>query len=106
MVVANWASLEDRRDNWRKELLDASRFAPEAPSLLAAEAFQAEICGPAPSWVLGGRGTQASYPLLRDAQQVAASGDTVLWYVPPRTRGTISAMGCPEMPSANSIDKS
>ena len=106
VVVANWESAEARRDNWRKELLDASKFAANSTSLIAPQALGARLCASVPSWVVGGRGASHEYSLLARAEQVATSGNLVLWRVPPVPAGAVSVPGCPGTPSANSIDKS
>ena len=105
-VVAEWDTRGAQRDNWRKELLDARRFAPLSASLIPPQAFEAKVCAAVASWVVGGRSTPLDYPLLVRAEQVAASGDIVLWHVPARAAGSVNAPGCPGMPSANSINKS
>jgi 4-amino-4-deoxy-L-arabinose transferase-like glycosyltransferase len=106
VVVANWESAEARRDNWRTELLDARKFAANSASLVAPQALGARVCASVPSWVVGGRGASREYPLLARAEQVATSGDLVLWRVPPVPAGSLSVPGCPGTPNANSIDKS
>jgi 4-amino-4-deoxy-L-arabinose transferase-like glycosyltransferase len=106
VVVANWDSDQARRDNWRKELLDASKFAANSASLIAPQALGAKLCASMPSWVVGGRDASREYPSLARAEQVAASGNLVLWRVPPVPAGAINVPGCPGRPSANSIDKS
>lgn len=105
-VVAEWDTSEARRDNWRKELLDAQRFAPNAAWLAAPKELDAKLCSKAAGWVVGGRSTPRDHPLLARAEQVAASGDTVLWHLPAPSPGAVKAPGCPEMPSANSIARS
>lgn len=103
-VVADWDTPDARRDNWRKELLDAKQFAPDSAALIPPQAFEAKACAAGTSWVVGGRLTPLDYPLLAGAEQVAASGDIVLWRV--RAAGGVTDRGCPGMPSASLIGKS
>ncbi|TFY96688.1 ArnT family glycosyltransferase [Ramlibacter humi] len=88
------------RDNWRRELVDAGRFAPDRAqaTLLTPARFAALLCGPRTTWVVGSRADAASIPALAAAQAVATQRDTVLWRVP----GGVSGGGCPGTPSANS----
>jgi 4-amino-4-deoxy-L-arabinose transferase-like glycosyltransferase len=105
-VVAQWDTPQARRDNWRKELLDAMRFAPGAQSLIPPEALNAKLCSAIVSWVVGGRATPREYPLFARLEPAATSGDLVLWRVPAAALGAPTAPGCPGTPSANSINKS
>jgi len=106
-VVAEWDTSEARRDNWRKELLDAKNFALHSSALIEPQAFDAKVlCAPVTSWVVGGRPTPLAYPLLARAEQVASSGETVIWRLPPAAPGTLSAAGCPGKPSVRSTNTS
>jgi 4-amino-4-deoxy-L-arabinose transferase-like glycosyltransferase len=104
-VVEDWSAPSvAERDNWSKELLDASRFAPAAapPVLLPPAAMRQIVCNANTTWVLGNQSVvYRNRALLAGATQVAQSGETVLWRVPGRG---VSA-GCPGTPSANSTDK-
>lgn len=96
-----------RRDNWRKELADAGRFAPvRAQQLLVTRtAWPAVLCGEPLSWVIGadtpdGWPTSLSAPAERwplAGVQEVAQGPTGLrlWKVDLAAPGTARALGCP-----------
>jgi hypothetical protein len=95
------------RDNWRKELADAGRFAPEQAQrlLLTPARLRQAACGGAALWLVGSPSMLARYPLLQEAQEVARQRDTVLWRLRPGAPD-LSGAACRERPSANSADKS
>jgi 4-amino-4-deoxy-L-arabinose transferase-like glycosyltransferase len=107
-VVEDWSDPKViQSDNWSKELLDAQRFAsgPAARVLLSPAELADTICNATTTWVVGYYTKVLLEPALSHATQVARSGETVLWRVPGRSAGLLSAASCPEMPSANSISK-
>jgi hypothetical protein len=107
-VVEDWNKPQVvRRDNWSRELLDAQRFAAgSAARVLLSPAELAEtICNATTTWVVGYYTKVELEPALVHATEIARSGTSVLWRVPGRSRGSVSAAGCPEMPSENSTSK-
>jgi hypothetical protein len=107
-IVDDWDNPEFARvDNWRKELIDARQFAAvsAAPVLVLPVALPDIVCGQRTTWVVGNQAMLSRYPVLARAVEIQRHRDTVLWRVPARPAGTLSAAGCPEKPSANSEGK-
>lgn len=104
LVVEDWNDPRlTQRDNWRKELFDARRFAPSsAPPVLVQPASLAKaICSRAVTWVVVHADILRRYPELAAGSEVARHGDTLLLRVP----GTVNMADCPGMPSVSSPDK-
>lgn len=84
-VVADWASPDiDRHDDWRRELIEATRFAPDdADRLVVPAALPALLCRHRPPtgvhWLLGNADALTRFPDLAGAQAVATAGGRVLW---------------------------
>jgi hypothetical protein len=98
VVVEDWSGSAAKRDNWRKELLDAGQFDQAAARslLVAPAAWPSLVCAAQVSWVLGTEVDAVHYALLRRAELVAASGERALW------RLSLSQNACGETPSVNS----
>jgi 4-amino-4-deoxy-L-arabinose transferase-like glycosyltransferase len=108
LILDDWKqAATEQRDNWRKELSDASVFAPAVGrQLLVLPEHTAQIlCTAAPIWVVGDKNASSEEPILAAAEQIAAQGDTRLWLLPGLNVGP-TRPGCPETPSLNSRDKS
>ncbi len=96
-VIDDWASPEvQASDNWRKELADARRFAPDAGAMLLQPAqLAAALCRVPVAWVLGETADQPSrWPILASADAVASAGGSTLWRVEAK------ALDCPGKPNA------
>jgi 4-amino-4-deoxy-L-arabinose transferase-like glycosyltransferase len=84
-VVADWASPDiDRHDDWRRELMEATRFAPDdADRLVVPAALPTLLCRHRPPtgvhWLLGNPDAVARFPGLGAAEAVATAGGRVLW---------------------------
>lgn len=108
-VVEDWDnSGVALRDNWRKELLDAQRFAPASatPVLLHPTELADTLCGATTTWIVGHWTASWHYPELARGAPAAKEGETVLWRMPGRQAGSIGiSAACPEKPSANSTGK-
>ena len=82
-VVDRWLPAEVAKDSWRRELVDATHFAPAASSrrLLHPDELDALLCRNHASWVIG------PWPAATGSERFAAlppayqSGDTALWHV-------------------------
>lgn len=99
-VVEAWDSADvDRRDNGRKELADAGRFAPDAARrwLVLPADLPRLLCAAPRSWVLGPADAPAAHPLLTQATPIAAPGALRLWRFEP---GTTPA-ACGRMPMSD-----
>jgi hypothetical protein len=82
-VVDPWLPAEVAKDSWRRELVDASRFAPPGSSrrLLRPDELDSLLCRNPASWVFGpwpAAGSSARFAAMPPAYQ---SGDTALWRV-------------------------
>jgi 4-amino-4-deoxy-L-arabinose transferase-like glycosyltransferase len=80
-------------DNWRRELVEASAFAPEAgrARLLLPEVMQAGPCPGARTWVVGSPDHATRYPVLAGAPRTDAGKQVAVWDVSgwsPRCAGT------------------
>ncbi|KAK6026861.1 hypothetical protein OSTOST_07150 [Ostertagia ostertagi] len=94
LVVDDWGSAAiDQRDNWRKELADAGRFAPAqaARQLVRPEALAGRLCAAPRTWVVGDVSQAASQPLLAHAPVIAQTGALRLWRVEPACAQTPTA---------------
>jgi MFS family permease len=107
-VVDDWSSRDaSQRDNWRKELADAARFASPrtAAALIAPAALGEHLCASPVSWVIGPSKDGARLPLLADAQVALIRSDTTLWRL-ERTRAVAArTLQCPETADAGLADK-
>jgi hypothetical protein len=107
-VVDDWTSADiGKRDNWRKELADAGRFAPErAQALLIAPAsLPARLCASPVSWVIGPSNGSARYPFLGDARAVFSEHDVTLWRVDRALPAVAGALGCAGVSGDGPADK-
>ena len=96
-VVDDWGSAEiAKNDNWRKELADASRFAPAlaAATLIAPGALAERLCAAPATWVLGSSEAAARYPMLAGAVVALERKGTTLWRVERDSSAVASALGC------------
>ncbi|MBX3620750.1 MAG: glycosyltransferase family 39 protein [Rhizobacter sp.] len=103
-VVDDWASPDiARRDNWRKELLDAGAFdrTRAAATLLLPAALPQALCRAPVSWVVGQPGDVAAYPFLAQAQAVFSAPGTQLWRVEPAQIKALACAGTPNDGSAH-----
>ena len=97
VVVDHWDNPEIAlHDNWRKELADAGRFAPEraARTLLTPARLNKALCAVPVAWVVGPADTAGNYAFLGKAREVAAHATTRLWKVDQTFPGVLEALGC------------
>ena len=107
-VVDEWSSAEvGKRDNWRKELADAGRFAPAqaAAALIGPASLPASLCLSQVSWVIGSSKDGARYPFLADARVAFDRRETTLWRVDRRLPAAASSLHCEGTPNDDSADK-
>jgi 4-amino-4-deoxy-L-arabinose transferase-like glycosyltransferase len=107
-VVDDWtASNVPERDNWRKELADAGRFAPStaADVLIEARAFPAAVCASPVSWVIGAQTAVARYPFLAHARQLFNRRGTSLWRLDTTHPALASALDCRGTPNGGSTGR-
>jgi 4-amino-4-deoxy-L-arabinose transferase-like glycosyltransferase len=86
-IVGDWADPElARRDNWRKEMLDAGRFEPDraAEVLVGAAAIDRGGCGMVTTWFVVPAGGDGRVAALPKAERRYAGADGELWRVPGR----------------------
>ncbi len=125
IVLNDWADPGIAHgDDWRKEIADAAKFAPQlAHALLRSpSALEQIVCHHAATWVVAQASMQARYPQLLQAG-VAASwklapptpwhesqasalseGDMRLWRIPGQAGGA-NGSACPQTPSSGSPQK-
>jgi 4-amino-4-deoxy-L-arabinose transferase-like glycosyltransferase len=107
-VVDDWASADiGKRDNWRKELADAGRFAPARAQalLIAPAALPARLCASPVSWVIGASKDSDRYPFLAGAQAVLSQRDITLWRVDVAVPAVASVLRCEGMPNDGPADR-
>jgi hypothetical protein len=83
-VVEAWTALDIAlRDNWRKELFDAARFAPEQGRsvLVDLRQFEQAVCASAVTWVFAPRRPPPGYELLLRIPPVATTDRAALWRI-------------------------
>ena len=105
VVVADWAADKvAQRDDWRKELGDAGRFAPRdaASVLVPPTAWPARLCLSPVNWVVAAPSAQAEYAFLAQGEAVVKGREAWLWRL--RTEA-VSQLGCWQKPSADSPDR-
>lgn len=100
-VVEDWLDPDiARRDNWRKELADAARFAADGGRFALADAARLDAgpCASSSTWVVATAAAAARYRLAERAQPIASSGDKGLWRIAPPA---LTAPDCRGTPSAD-----
>jgi 4-amino-4-deoxy-L-arabinose transferase-like glycosyltransferase len=100
-IVSNWRDPAiATRDNWRKEMFDAGRFAPSAASRLLIDKaqLQALVCNTPVTWLVGSKALSGEYPVLNGLSPVSTSGDLALWKVlRPSADATSRCQGMPNV---------
>lgn len=107
-VVDDWPRWNARpRDNWRKELSDAGRFAPDQAqrTLQVPASMPALLCAATTSWVIGPANAPAAYPMLALASVVASQRDIRLWRVASQQPDVFKALHCEGTPSVDSASR-
>jgi 4-amino-4-deoxy-L-arabinose transferase-like glycosyltransferase len=104
-IVDDWNNSREiaRHDNWRKELADAGRFAPDlaAARLIDSAALPQALCRSAVSWVIGPSPQATIEPLLIGAEVAYTQRGTTLWRVQRRLLPDAIAATCAGTPNAN-----
>ena len=83
-VVLDWTDPGvRRRDNWRKEMADAGRFAspPARAALASSRDFEAGLCARSLNWVIASSDAAARYAVLAHAPRIRDDGTLALWRV-------------------------
>jgi len=100
LVALDWPRTQSHsRDDWRKELADAGRFASAAAdaTLLDRAALADAICRHPVSWVVGAADAGAGYPgyaFLALAPVAFTGRQTSLWRVDSTAPGIAGRLGC------------
>jgi 4-amino-4-deoxy-L-arabinose transferase-like glycosyltransferase len=82
LVASDWkAAQTDMRDNWRKEIVDASRFdrARAADLLVDRTRLADTLCVPQATWVVAQNNAQLANPWLANAHLVAFNESIAAW---------------------------
>jgi 4-amino-4-deoxy-L-arabinose transferase-like glycosyltransferase len=95
-VIDPWLPEEVANDSWRRELVDAVRFAPDAfaRTLLRPDELDSELCGAPGAWLLGPKSAPSRYAVLNSATPVDSNRNTGLWHVRRSAPGTAALLGC------------
>ena len=96
-VVEDWTDPElSKADDWRKELVDAARFARErsAKVLLAESALANAVCASPVSWVIGYTPFATSHRFLNKGIAVFQNADTTLWRLDLTAAGLAAELNC------------
>jgi 4-amino-4-deoxy-L-arabinose transferase-like glycosyltransferase len=104
-IVDDWRSPDiARRDNWRREVIDAGAFDPAqaAHVLLTPQALPAALCGKDAAWVVGDAQAPQLLPLLARIPPVFAEHGQTLWRLDTRRQAMPS---CAETPNGGSADR-
>lgn len=104
VVVDDWHDAAvGQRDNWRKELADAGRFAPALAdtTLVDEPALPALLCAAPVSWLLGPSDAALRETYLREAAQVHSRDGLTLWRIDQRSSEMFKALGCAGKPNAD-----
>jgi 4-amino-4-deoxy-L-arabinose transferase-like glycosyltransferase len=107
-VVDDWTSADvGQRDNWRKELADAARFAPGQAGavLIGPTSLAALLCASPVSWVIGASKDGLRFSFLSGAQVALSQRETTLWRVDRAQPDVASALACEGTPSDGSTGK-
>lgn len=107
-VVDDWTGAGvSRRDDWRKELADAGRFAPGRASavLIGPTSLAARLCASPVSWVIGASKDGLRFSFLSGAHVALSRRETTLWRVDRAQPDVASALACEGTPSDGSADK-
>jgi 4-amino-4-deoxy-L-arabinose transferase-like glycosyltransferase len=98
-VVDDWQNPElALHDNWRKELLDAGRFAPAVAShvLIGEPRLRQIVCHAPVAWLAGAKTAATQHPFLAGIAPVVSSGDVALWKVDGNDPRVVAALNCTE----------
>jgi 4-amino-4-deoxy-L-arabinose transferase-like glycosyltransferase len=101
-VIDDWSGPDfAHRDDWRKELADAGRFAPQAAVLVEPAALPQILCLAPVNWVVGSAAAAARHAVLAQAQAVYVGRHGTLWRL---DTAAATALQCPRKPSRDSPD--
>ena len=107
-VVDDWNNPDIAlRDNWRKEVVDAGKFAPglAAQLLLMPEALPAVLCSSPVSWVVAAEEQRERHTFLVQAEPVHSVRGVTLWRIDVRQSAQFKALNCSGTPSGDSTGK-
>jgi 4-amino-4-deoxy-L-arabinose transferase-like glycosyltransferase len=105
VVVDDWSSPAlQERDDWRKELADAGRFAPAAAAATLVEpaALPRTLCRAPVHWFVGAASVAPRYAFLAQARAVHTGPKATLWRL---ETANATSLPCPQRPSAGSADR-
>lgn len=101
-IVDEWDGAGARRDNWRKELADAGRFAPGVAHavLQPAPGLVGYLCQQRhPVWIMGSTSSASRSGLPASSSVVAQQGETTLWRWQPPEPGARGQQDCAGRPT-------
>ena len=103
LVIDQWDSPQVRlRDNWRKELADAGRFAPELAQqrLLRPEQLPQLLCAQASAWLVLPLNDAKRLALLAGLAPLVTADGSGLWRLERGAAIKARRLSCPGMPNA------
>jgi hypothetical protein len=107
-VVDAWRDASvTARDNWRKELADASKFAPPADRARLADPASLEplLCASHVSWVVAAADAPLLPAWLRRQRSLAGAARMAVWRVDSREFAALSLPPCPRTPNDGPADR-
>ncbi|CAN5879720.1 glycosyltransferase family 39 protein [soil metagenome] len=94
-VLDRWVPAEVAHDSWRRELVDAGRFAPEGAAALLRHGDEAPgvACAAHGAWLMGPWPPQPEFGWLLQLAPVQVNGAAALWHIVP-TKGGPGPSAC------------
>ena len=96
LVVDAWRAADLAQDSWRRELVDAARFAPAGSvrRLLRPDELEPALCAARSSWLIGSWPVAAGPAWLAAQIPVQQFDGTALWHVQSAAPAVRAALGC------------
>ena len=95
-VVDAWLASDLAHDSWRRELVDAARFAPASTTrrLLQPQELVPALCAARSSWLIGAWPATTAPAWLAAQTPVHEFDGTALWHIQATTPAVRAALGC------------
>ena len=96
LVVDAWRAADLAHDSWRRELVDAARFAPATAvrRLLRPDELEPALCAARASWLIGSWPVTVGPAWLAAQAPVQQFDGTALWHIQPAAPALRAALGC------------
>ena len=96
-VVSDWSDPDlYQRDDWRKELAEAGRFAPvqSAALFLSTASLPIVLCESPVTWMIGDSDAGRMYPFLEEASTVFSQRGKTIWRIDTKGSAMAAALSC------------